>query len=112
MFSLEKHRLRGKLIACFIILNGFENMDESEVFATDDYTVAKSNVAKLQRKQINLDCIHIFFSPTLLCENRILSNLQQFSVTQWVHSKTKSANTSSDLIFANADMHLLGVLCR
>ncbi len=36
MFSLEKRRLRGKLIECFQILNGFTNVDKSKLFMIDD----------------------------------------------------------------------------
>ncbi len=34
--SLEKHRLREKLIECFKLLNGFTNVDSIKLFETDD----------------------------------------------------------------------------
>ncbi len=36
LFSLEKRRLRGKLIECFKILKGFTNIDASKLFSTDN----------------------------------------------------------------------------
>ncbi len=36
LFSLEKRRLRGKLIECFKILKGFTNVDANKLFSVDD----------------------------------------------------------------------------
>ncbi len=52
LFSLDKRRLRGKLIECFKIPNGFTNVDPTKLFVMDDSTRTRNNGAKLK-------CIHI-----------------------------------------------------
>ncbi len=48
LFSLEKRRLRGKLIACFKILKGFTNVDAKKLFSTDNLSRTRSNGIKLR----------------------------------------------------------------
>ncbi len=38
LFSLARHRLRGKLMKCFKMLNGFMNVDPIKLFVMDDST--------------------------------------------------------------------------
>ncbi len=60
LFSLEKRRLRGKIIECFKILKGFINVDPSKLFSIDNTSRTRNNRIKLRCKQIQLNCT-IFF---------------------------------------------------
>ncbi len=62
LFSLEKRRLRGKLIECFKVLNGFTNVDGTKLFVVDDSSRTRSNGANLTCKQVNSDCAKYFFT--------------------------------------------------
>ncbi len=66
LFSLEKRRLRGKLIECFKILDGFANVDPTKLFDSDDSTRPKNNGAKLKRRQIHSDCTKYFFTNAVV----------------------------------------------
>ncbi len=68
MFSLEKRHLRGKLIGCFKILNGFTNVNKSKLYETDDSSRTRSDAAKLKCKQVDSDCIKFFFANIVLRE--------------------------------------------
>ena len=68
MFSLEKRRLRGKLIECFKILNGFTNVDRSKVFMIDDTLRTRNNGIKLKCRQVNSDCTKFFFTNIVVRE--------------------------------------------
>ncbi len=62
LLSLEKRRLRSKLIECFRILKGFTNVDASKLFSVDDTSRTKSNGVKLRCKQVQLDSTKFFFT--------------------------------------------------
>ncbi len=62
LFSLEKRRLRGKLIEFFKILKGFTNVDANRLFLIDDSSRTRSNGVKLRCKHLNLDCTKFFFT--------------------------------------------------
>ncbi len=68
MFSLEKHRLRGKLIECFKILNGFTNIDRSKLFMIDGTLRTRNNGIKLKCRQVNSDCTKFFFTNVVVQE--------------------------------------------
>ncbi len=54
LFSLEKRRLRGKLIECFKILKGFTNVDASKLFSVDDTSRTRSNGVRFRYKQYKI----------------------------------------------------------
>ncbi len=58
LFSLEKRRLRGKVIECFKLLNGFTIVDDS--------SRTKNNGAKLKCKQVNSDCAKYSFTNAVV----------------------------------------------
>ncbi len=62
LFSLEKRRLRGKLIECFKILNGFTNVDPTKLFEINDSKRTRNNGAKLKCWQVHSDCTKFFFT--------------------------------------------------
>ncbi len=68
LFSLEKRRLRGKLIECFKILKGFTNVDASKLFGADDTPRTRSNAVKLRCKQIQLESTKFFFTNDVVRE--------------------------------------------
>ncbi len=53
LLSLEKRRLRGKLIECFKILNGVTNVDPTKLSETNDSTRPRSNGDELQCRQVH-----------------------------------------------------------
>ncbi len=55
LFSLEKRRLRGKLLECLKILNGFTNVEPTKLFEFDDSKRTRNNGAKLKCRQIHLE---------------------------------------------------------
>ncbi len=64
MFSLEKRRLRGKLIECFKILN----VDRYKLFIIDETLRTRNNGLKLKYRQVNSDCAIFFFTNVLVQE--------------------------------------------
>ncbi len=68
LFSLEKRRLRGKLIDCFKILKGFTSVDANKLFSIDDLSRTKSNGIKFRCRQIEHDCTKFFFTNDVLRE--------------------------------------------
>ncbi len=68
LFSLEKRRLRGKLIQCFKILEGFTNVDANRLYLIDDSSRTRSNGVKLKCKQLHLDCTKFFFISDVVRE--------------------------------------------
>ncbi len=80
LFSLEKHRLRGKLIECFKILKGFTNIlvDASKLFSIDNTSRTRSNGIKLRCKQIQLDSTKFFCIDDVVREwNKLLPSVVQ-----------------------------------
>ncbi len=55
LFTLEKRRLRGKLLECFKILKVFTNVDANKVFSIDNLSRTRSNGIKLRCRQTELD---------------------------------------------------------
>ncbi len=68
LFSLEKRRLRGKFIECFKIRKGFTNVDANKLFSIDDLSRTSSNGIKSRCRQIELDCIKLFFTNDIVRE--------------------------------------------
>ncbi len=68
LFSLEKRRLRGKIIDCFKILKGFANVDSRKVFSIDKTSRTRINGVKIRCKQIQLDCTKFFFNNDVVRE--------------------------------------------
>ncbi len=66
LFSLEKRRLRGKLIECFKILNCFTSVDPTILFMKYDSTRTANNGAKVKCKQVFSDCTTFFFSNAVV----------------------------------------------
>ncbi len=66
LFSLEKRRLRGKLIECFKILHGFTNVDPTKFFQIDDSTRTRNNDVRLKCRQVHLDCTKLFFTNAVV----------------------------------------------
>ena len=62
MFSLEKRRLREKLIECYKILKEFTNVDASKLFSIVNSAQTRNNGVKLRCKQVKLDCTKFFFA--------------------------------------------------
>ena len=62
LFSLEKRRLRGKLIECFKILNGFTNVDGNKLFSLDSSSRTRSIGEILRCRQVQLDNTKLFFA--------------------------------------------------
>ncbi len=100
LFSLEKRRLRGKLIECYRILNGFTNVDPTKLFCDGRLTRTRNNGAKLKCRQDHSDCTKFFFtnavardwnrlSPSVVQCNSIASfknNLDHYLLHFNVHS--------------------------
>ena len=68
LFSLEKRRLRGKIIECFKIIKGFTNVDASKLFSIDNSTRTRNNGIKLRRRQVQLDSTKFFFTNDVVGE--------------------------------------------
>ncbi len=68
MLSLEKRRLRGKLIECFKILKGFVNVGASKLFSIDNSSQTRNNGVKLRCKQLQLDSTYFFFTNDVVRE--------------------------------------------
>ncbi len=66
LFSLEKRRLRGKLIECFKILNGLTKVDPTKLFVMNDSTRTRNNCAKLKCRQVHSDCTKCFFTNAVV----------------------------------------------
>ncbi len=56
LFSLEKRRLKGKIIECCKIFKGFTNVETSKMFSIDNTPQTRRNGVKLSCKQVQLDC--------------------------------------------------------
>ncbi len=80
MFSLEKRHLRGNLIECFKILNGFTNVNRSKLFMIDDTLRTRNNGIKLKCRQVNTDCTKFFFINVVVREwNKLPPSVVQCS---------------------------------
>ncbi len=88
LFSLEKHRLRGKLIECFKILNGFTNVDPTKLFVMNDSMRTGNNGAKLKCRQVYSDCTKFFFTNAVVRDwNRLPpSAVQCYSIASFMNN--------------------------
>ncbi len=68
LFSLEKRRLRGKIIECFKIREGFTTVDANKMFSIDNTSRTRSNGVKLRCKQVQSDCKIFFFTNVVVRE--------------------------------------------
>ncbi len=68
LFYPEKQLLRGLLIECFKIFNGFTNVDGSMMFSIDNTSRTGNNGVKRRCKQIELDCTELFFTNDVVRE--------------------------------------------
>ncbi len=68
LFSLEKRRLRGKLVECFRMIKGFINVDANRLFLIDGLSRTRGNGVKLRYKQLHLDCTKFFFTNDVVRE--------------------------------------------
>ncbi len=66
LLSLEKRQLRGKLIECFKILDGFANVDPMKLFEMDDSTRTKNYGAKLKCIQVPSEGTKFFFTNAVV----------------------------------------------
>ncbi len=88
MFSLEKRRLRGKLIECFKILNSFTNVDTSKLFMIDDTLRTRNNGIKLKCRQVNSDYTKVFFSNVVVREwNKLPPSVVQCNTIDFFKNK-------------------------
>ncbi len=71
LFSLEKRRLRGKLIMCFKIHNGFASVDQTKLFEVDDWTLTRNNGPKLTCRQVHSDCTKFITSTPVRAWNKL-----------------------------------------
>ena len=68
LFSLSKRRLRGKLIECFKILKGFNNVDIENYFSFAPALPTRGNSMKLKGQRCNLDVTKYFFTNDVINE--------------------------------------------
>ncbi len=66
LFSLEKRRLTGKIIEYFKIINGFTNVDPTNLFEMDDSTQTRHDGVKLKYKQVHADCTKFLFTNAVV----------------------------------------------
>ncbi len=77
LFSLEKRRLREKLIQCFKILNGFTNVDPTKLFEIDDSMSKRNNGANLKCRQVHSDCTKFFTNAVVGDWNKLPPSVVQ-----------------------------------
>ncbi len=82
LFSLEKRRLRGKLIECFKIIKGFTNVDASKLFSVDDTSRTRSNGVKRRCKQVQLDSTKLYFNDVVREWNKLSPSVVQCDTIQ------------------------------
>ena len=66
LFSLKRRRIRGKLIECFKILKGFDNVNHSELFTFDPNIRTRNNGMKLKGRHVYLDVTKNFFTNDVI----------------------------------------------
>ncbi len=76
MSSHDKRRLRGKLIECFKILNGFAKVDKFRLFEIDDSSQTRNNDTKLKYRQLNSDSTKNFIHQRC---NACMEQVSEFS---------------------------------
>ena len=94
LFSLEKRRLRGKLIECFKILRGFTNMEIEGILTIAPELPTRGNGLKLRGHRVNLDVTKYFYTNDI--------------VDKWNSLPENVVNSTSIDMFKNKlDRHLL-----
>ena len=93
LFSLTKRRLRGKLIECFKILKGFNDIEPENLFTSANFLSTRGNGMKLRGHRVNLDSTKYFFTNDI--------------VDKWNRLPENVVNSTSINIFKNKlDQHL------
>ena len=78
LFSLTKRRHRGKLIECFKILKGFNNVDIENYFTLAPQLPTRGNGLKLRGYRSNLDSTKYYFTNDIVDEwNKLPENIIQ-----------------------------------
>ena len=94
LFSLTKRRLRGKLIECFKMLNGFSIIETENLFTMAPDLPTRGNGRKLRGHRVNLDSTKYFFTNDI--------------VDKWNSLPNDVVNsTSIDMFKSKLDRHLL-----
>ena len=66
LFSLSKRRLRGKLIECFKIIKGFNNVNIENYFKFTPALPTRGHSLKLKGERCNLDITKFFFTNDII----------------------------------------------
>lgn len=66
LFSLKKRRLRGRIIECFKIIKGFNNINPSNLFTFNQKTATRGNSLKLSGSTVNLNITKYFFTNDVI----------------------------------------------
>ena len=66
LYSLTKRRLRGKLIQCFKIVKGFDNVNMDNFFTFAPEMPTRGHSLKLSGHRVNLDATKFFFTNDII----------------------------------------------
>ena len=93
LFSLAKRRLRGKLIECFKIINGFSNVERDNLFTLAIDLPTRGNGLKLRGHKVSLDITKHFYTNDIVDK---WNSLPEYVVN----------STSIDMFKNKLDQHL------